>query len=297
MRDWLLLIVIIIILAALITFAAQSMAGSPKHVAWDGASNGSWDSVGGNVFYWRLGGAAAPSWTPNITPVAHWNFQQTNATATLDVIASARHATNEPSVATGPTRKPTEYTNINGRTEAIYDFDGTDDRFQTPLSSGSLTLIGNYALAAWVMLDTNDSTRLIYGDAAGGRGMGMWFSASPANTWRAAQQMSTGFKAADVAVTNPLKTWVHLVMEGTRTSLCLYVNGNAPSNTAFADTGYVDNSFGMTLGCRIQDDGVTKDLFWDGFLDDFRAYTNLIGLTEVQLIYSNTRPTANIEVR
>ena len=295
MRDWLLLIVIIIILAALITFAAQSMAGSPKHVAWDGASNGSWDSVGGNVFYWRLGGAAAPSWTPNITPVAHWNFQQTNATATLDVIASARHATNEPSVATGPTRKPTEYTNINGRTEAIYDFDGTDDRFLTSLCSATLTVNNAFTMAAWVRLDTNTSTRLVYGDASGGFGVGMWFSTSPANTWRAGVNMGSGFKAADVAVTNPLKTWVHLAMEGTRTSIAMYVNGNAPSNTFFADTGFLDNTFGMTLGCRT--DGTVRDLFWDGFLDDFRAYTNLIGLTEVQLIYSNTRPTANIEVR
>ena len=239
----------------------------------------------------------APIWIDDVSPLSHWNFEQTNTTATLDIRPGARHATNEPSVASGPTYHPTLYTNLDGRTEAVYDFDGTEDRFQTPLSSGSLTLEGSYTLAAWVMLDTNDSTRLIYGDVAGARGMGMWFSASPANSWRASQQMSTGFKPVDVAITNNLKEWVHLVVEGTQTNIQLYVNGQFGSNSGFAVANYVANSFGMTLGCRIQDDGVTKDLFWDGFLDDFRAYTNLIGLTEVQLIYSNTRPTANIEVR
>jgi len=69
-----------------------------------------------------------PSWTDPNKYTALWEFETTNTVATLDTSGNTFHATNYPSVATGPTWVIAG-TNQNGRSEYCYSFDGSSDAF------------------------------------------------------------------------------------------------------------------------------------------------------------------------
>lgn len=142
------------------------------------------------------------SWTDTNAPIALWEFQETSLTQVLDTsqyasgYGNAHHASNMPSVASGPTRFLAA-TNSEGRLQYAYTLDHVDDGWIVPdsddfwLSSGfqdddPFTIGMMLSLADWTS-PTNTMYLISKRDSAGNTN-GEWevlFFASPTRQIRA----------------------------------------------------------------------------------------------------------------
>ena len=99
--------------------------------------------------------AAAVPFVPNPSnEVISWhNFETTNATQTLDISAAPLHnASNQPTLATGPTR--ITFTNDAALVRHYYSFDGTDDRFAVDDESAyDFTFTTPFSVSTWAFFN------------------------------------------------------------------------------------------------------------------------------------------------
>jgi hypothetical protein len=230
----------------------------------------------------------------------------------LDITGKGHNASNMPSVATGPTRK-IPGTNMNGRVEHDYDYDGTDDHFPAndanDLSFGNSSADSPFSISVWfepvslaykpLVHKDNSSTDVEYvlGFASDS---GLCFRLMDLNSSNY-KRLSDSMYIKNNLTANP---WVHVCVTydgsgGTNSMpphMCLYINGvdrSAYSTPTGTYTAMHNSAGALRIGKRLFAD--TK--YCDGRIDDVRIYNTNLSSSAVSALYQHTCPTNNVEVR
>lgn len=243
------------------------------------------------------GGAAPPSyWTDPVSRRAHYNFEATNTTATLDVSGNHFNATNMPNVSSGPTWLKNYATNSLGRAEGVYQFDGSDDGFKTQPLLVTGAVKRTYCL--WFYCIKNDASIYQY----------IFDSGELANYLRDGCYIRTDAKSIHWGiyggtVTNAgsftTNVWTHLALVydgGNWVAPNIHIYFNGVAKTALSGVAVAPSTTSSPHSFAY--DYLSTAYPWKGYWDDIRVYkgTNLTQ-TEIQTIMAKTHPTNNIELR
>ncbi|MFJ6728636.1 LamG-like jellyroll fold domain-containing protein [Streptomyces sp. NPDC091281] len=216
-------------------------------------------------------GAAAGS-RPALKGGGHWSLDEGSGTTARDSGPNARPLT----VTGGATWAP-------GVSGSALKFDGKDGAAAT--AGPVLDTTGGYTVSAWVTLDALPGNYATAVSQDGRRqtspfylqyGQGGFAFSTPAG------------KRARLAVTPELGRWYHLVgvRDGATGKISLYVDG-APAATTDGGPNYV-GSGPLSVG-RAQWDGSATD-FWNGSVDEVRAYDRALTAGEVNALYTEEKP-------
>lgn len=174
-----------------------------------------------------------------------------------------------------------------GKIAGAFQFDGTNDFFETPTSSTEFQLTGDYSVSVWIYAETNQGTwagivsrctptgsdshwTLQWDDQSGTSKRLTVYHPGGAN-WRSSYTLA-----------NAMNAWHHIVVTYrlSPARVQLYVDGVFHSESTALTTGP-----GAGNGkFRIGSDRTTYT--WRGMIDDVRVYSRVLTLTDVQTLYS-----------
>jgi len=169
-----------------------------------------------------------------------------------------------------------------GKNSAAYDFDGSDDHIDIPLTQSDMAQSGT--VMGWVNYDSlqGEQNQLTPGDDIlsvskqecaigniGGRFHG--------NVFDGAHNIS------DSGVSISLNTWFHVAMGFSTSSIKIYVDGDLENTIS----GTVPRNSGsdFAIGRADNDSNYT-----DGTIDDVRFYEAQLTDSQINQIYENTKP-------
>jgi|GEM_PF-299986 len=172
-----------------------------------------------------------------------------------------------------------------GRVNGAFDFDGTNDYFETPATSTDLQLSDNYSLSVWIYAEATQVTwagivcrctssgadnlwTLQWDNNSGSTKRLTLYHPSGAN-WRSTYTLADAHSA-----------WHHIVVTYRRTParVQLYVDGALHSESTSLTTGPGSGMGKLRIGC----DRTTYT--WNGLIDDVRIYDRVLTAAEVQAL-------------
>lgn len=204
------------------------------------------------------------------TPIAWWRmgYDDTNATQILDISGNSRHASNMPSVATGPTRIMKDGT--------YYYFNGGSGVFDAGDIFTNLTQ--TFAVSVWMQFMNQGSYCYVYGTYNGGAHANTYlgFSSGGAEVVGVLEQsdgttfITANLPALPSAVSVAYPNWCHVVLAGDGASIKLYSNAVVIASNTYNGTlktipGYPFYIGGLYSSAKI----------FSGNLADVRVFTNL----------------------
>lgn len=268
--------------------AMLMIVAGPVLAQWDGPL---WiPPMASRVFVPAAGGAAPTYWTDTNNPVAVWDFETTNAVATLDITGNPGHSmTNLPSVGAGAT-----WTELSGGAHS-YSFDNSDDYFSSA-NIASLNPSGNvFTVATWFKHPTNvfSSYQDIYTDYGadvdnrirfglyGNVGEQVFFGPRDRN-YNNLQINGKGPHYNDA-------TWHHLVGVCSGTVAIAYVDGEVIHAVTNGSFGVVDVYGGIQPAIGAAGDGSSG--LWHGEIGEVSLYFKAFSKAEILELMNGTNPT------
>jgi len=265
-------------------------------------------------FVASFGGAPAPvGWADTNAPIAMWEMNETNATATLDTSQYAAgsdlglDATNKPNVGSGPTRIIAG-TNENGRVEYGYLLNGSTTYFE--VDNAFIPAVSNNAVGSiniWLKrTDVNDASQAMFSLSNAGKVSYLMFDINSsdfrvfikADGGIVGQQTTTGDQA-DVAVgTNCMVTYV----QDGGSYQKIYVNGQPVPQTTTANTTWLSSVTGdasspaTVAAIGVVDDG-SPERYFDGTIFEIDYYDYPLSTNQIAELYQYTNPTNQLRIR
>ncbi|RAU98608.1 LamG-like jellyroll fold domain-containing protein [Paenibacillus sp. YN15] len=203
-----------------------------------------------------------------------WSFDETSGTTAADASGNVPVGT----LIGGPVW-------TTGHTNGALSFDGADDYVNLGNPS-ALQMTGAMTLSAWVYVDTfTHAGRIIAKQGASGhRGWSLNVESDGKASFQIATN-STTVQLVNSAAAIPSGQWVHLAgVYEPGTALKIYVNGRlSNSNTTSIAASQYNNSLNVNIGRR-----PSGDLYFDGKLDEVKAYNKSLSASEVANLASTS---------
>lgn len=153
-------------------------------------------------------------------------------------------------------------------------FDGTDDRIDTPLDIGS-----TFSVSCWLKLTGIGSSGYPMAiTAAGSPDLELGFTGDGLSAFYSSGSFFTG-------VTIPLNTWFHVAWVCQSSQITIYINGTLVDTRSYSPTTLTD----ITIGCRYG-----GFHFWQGIIDDPRIYNTALTTTDVANLAAGVDVTAGL---
>jgi len=234
-------------------------------------------SGSGTTFIGSFGGGGGGG------PVAWWKMTATgtNATQILD-FANSYNASNQPSVATGPTLVTTNGT--------FYSFDGSDDRFE----AGDYLDMGtnDYTMSCWITT-TSAGVMSPMSKAKQSSGDRWWLTINNV-AGKARVGIDTGGGPIYADSTNSVTdgAWHHICATYNRDGLAIiYIDGvhDGSADISSLDGDALTNIQRFQLGAFRNSSDTAPALLFNGNIDDARVYFSALTPTQITNLYTTGR--------
>jgi hypothetical protein len=174
----------------------------------------------------------------------------------------------------------------NGISNTAYNFNGTSNEISMP-DTAALSPTSLITVTAWARTETVPPN--VYGivskDVSVGIGnppYDLEFVTGGAPLFRVVNPSNVAGNVTCAGVTAAINTWYFLAGTYDGTTVRMYVNGTACSNTASLTGGIADTTGLLRIGQ--QKNGNNR--WFDGDIDDVRVYNRVLTPTEIQTIYN-----------
>lgn len=219
-------------------------------------------------------------WTNTFTNVYFWwDMEGTNTTSTLDIGPNGYHGAYWPSVTSGPTWQIVG-TNVNGRVEHAYSFDGAD-HFYT--ANGNTFSSGCFM--AWVKMEDFSAEHVIIRTRID-IGEGILMSVLPTTRYIQAQIYDGSWKTLQYETAIPSNEWVHISFfwncNATGTDMRIFTNAVlVATGDLITGVQVTDATYGGSAGGGDYTKGLLDDLImcwikplsaWDSATNDLPTY-------------------------
>lgn len=174
-----------------------------------------------------------------------------------------------------------------GKIDGAFQFDGSNDFFETPTSSTEFQLTADYSVSVWIYAETNqviwagivsrctptgsDNHWTLQWDDQSGTGKRLTVYHPGGANWRSSYTLA-----------NAMNAWHHIVVTYrlSPARVQLYVDGVFHSESTSLTTGPGSGNGKFRIGS----DRTTYT--WRGMIDDVRVYNRVLTLTDVQTLYN-----------
>ena len=295
-------IAIALLICVTMARGADVFLGDVSDITWTGS---------GTNYYASFG---VDGWADPNSYVALWEMETTNTTQTLDTASGGTNSlTLTPSVAAGPAWTIAG-TNVDGRVEHSYYFDGVDDRLVGGLDASYNTSTGTISFWVFMTGDTFEGTAftLMENDSiaatelqvtievsATKHTVDIWCRTDGTMQWRART-------TAAHALQGYTNQWAFMTIRQGGTEPQLHVNTDSiplTFDTAVDKTKWADDCFAATAPVdhtiigAFQYDGATFLRPFLGYLDQVSITAEVMTTNTMQEFVDNTIPTNNIRIR
>lgn len=270
------IIVLSVLAFATVAYCVDVVLGKTGDLTFSGS---------GNTFVASFA-AAAQGWSDPNSWAGLWEFETTNTVATLDTSGNGAHMTNQPNVATGPTRLIVG-TNQYGRVENGYSFDGSSDYFK----GGQVVTGFPYTASAWVKWISGDRCAVSFSSGADGN----YFLLGVHSTLGAWVRHFDG-TVYDIRVPATLNDgWHHIAgVSAAVNDHKLYLDGVLVGSSNYTVNagamGYARTTIGYTADS-------TPLYYMYGQMDGVGIAQTALSSNAIFTIYQNTNPTNNVRIR
>jgi Tfp pilus assembly protein PilE len=175
----------------------------------------------------------------------------------------------------------------NGISNTAYNFNGTSNEISIP-DSAALSPTSVITLTAWAKTDTVPSgvlAAVVSKDVSTGIGnppYDLEFSPGGPLLFRVVNPSNLAGNLTCAGVTAAINTWYFLAGTYDGSTVRMYVNGTACSNTTSLTGGIADTTGLLRIGQ--QKNGNNR--WFDGDIDDVRVYNRVLTPTEIQTVYN-----------
>ncbi|MFH2034872.1 MAG: LamG-like jellyroll fold domain-containing protein [Candidatus Zixiibacteriota bacterium] len=173
-----------------------------------------------------------------------------------------------------------------GKVDGCFDFDGSNDYFETAVSAAELQIENNYSISVWVYTESNQSiwAAIVCRCTPTGNDNHwtlQWDNGSGANKLLTLYHPNGANWKSTYRVADAQNIWSHIVVtyQGASNLVTLYIDG------AYHSQGTISQGPGTGDGMlRIGRD--RANYVFKGKIDDLRIYNKVLSLTEIQNLNS-----------